>query len=159
MRLLIQRSLDPVPYRGAYFRISADAEHPTRGSVVLAPPAEWGDDASALALLLGLALALGKPAGAGGAPIRQYWLSPDLQLEGKMGSEASPRIAAEVHRLGARVEKEWDRFLGNVFARLRGHTRGDQHLAYADAGWDADQPAVRVTAWPPLTGETLPPLQ
>ena len=53
MRLLIQRSPDPVPYRGAYFRISADAEQPTRGSVVLAPAAEWGDDAPALALLLG----------------------------------------------------------------------------------------------------------
>lgn len=157
MYLIVQQSPDPVPYRGAYFRLASRDGLPSRGSVVLAPPEPTGDDLEALARLLGLAVALGEP-GAGGTAIRQHWLTPELRLQGKLDSEISPRHAAEAERISARIETEWARFLGNCFARLRGESRGDSHLEYPGGVWNADQPTVRITAWPPLGGVVLPEL-
>jgi hypothetical protein len=158
MYLLFQRSPDPVPYRGAYFRISPEGGDPARGSIGLPPetPTESGE--KELALLLGLVLALGD-APAGGAPIRQFWLNEELGFEGKMGSNLAPHHAREAHRLAERIRAEWPRFLGSAIARLRGESRGDSHFRYPDGAWDRDHPAVLVTAWPPLPGEPLPPLE
>lgn len=154
MRLLIQRSPEPVPYRGAYFRISATGEEPARGSIVLPP---GGDDPEGLALLLGLVVTLGD-APAGGTPIRQFWLGDDLRLEGKMGSEVASRHAEAAEWVAARIHSEWERFLGSAFARLRGEARGDAHFAFPGGAWDPERPGVRVTSWPPLPGAALPPL-
>ena len=158
MVLLIQRSPDPVPYRGAYFRISGVDAHPTRGSVVLPPQEAFGDDTEGLSLLLGLAIALGE-AGTGTVPIRQHWLSADLRLEGKMGTEIAARQAEEANRLATRIRADWDRFLANGLARLRGEERGSAHFRFPGDGWAADRPGVLVTAWPPLPGESLPFLE
>ncbi|HEU0055376.1 MAG TPA: hypothetical protein VFQ39_19445 [Longimicrobium sp.] len=158
MRLVIQRSPDPVPYRGAYFRIAPEGGNPSRASVVLAPPGDRGDDANALAHLLALAVVLGD-APAGGAPISQHWLEEDGKIEGKLGSPLSPRHTERARTLAARIAGEWDRFLAAAFARLRGEARGDAHFRFPDGGWSAEQPSVLVTAWPPLEGETLPTLE
>jgi hypothetical protein len=158
MRLVLQRSPDPVPYRGAFFRIAPAGGEPARASVVLAPPEARGDDREALALLLGLVVALGEGR-PGGAPISQHWLSDDLRLEGKLGSELAPRHDAEARRVAARIGAEWERFLANAFARLAGEARGDAHFRFPPQGWSADEPAVVVIAWPPLDGEALPPLE
>lgn len=157
MRLLIQRSTEPVPYRGAYFRLAATEGESARGAVVLPPLLDGGDEAEALARLLGLALALGDPPG--GPPIRQYWLQADGSIRGKANSELGARQAAEAERLARRVRSEWDRFLANALARLRGEPRGDAHFRYPAEDWDVERPAVQVTAWPPLEGERLPTLE
>ena len=159
MLLLLQRPVDAVPFRGAYFRIAPQAGQPARGSVVLADREKAGGDVTPLAMLLGLVITLGDPP-AGGAPIRQHWLSEEMQLEGKMGTEISPRHAGEARRLAERIEAEWDRFLASALARLRGEERGDAHLRFfPQEGWDPEHPAARVVAWPPLPGESLPPLE
>ncbi len=158
MLLLLQRSPDPVPYRGAYFRIAGSGGDPARGSVVLPPAEVRGEDAPALALLLGLVIVLGDPR-AGGAPIRQHWLSDELRLEGKLGSEISPRHADEADRLARRIVEEWSRFLRAAFARLAGEPRGDAHFRFPAEGWSAERPATRIVAWPPLGDESLPPLE
>jgi hypothetical protein len=158
MRLVIQRSPDPVPYRGAYFRITGAEGEPGRAGLVLAPAQEGEQDRDTLARLLGLALALGD-AGEGGAPIRQIWLDEESAFQGKMGSGISPRHAAEAERLAQRVQREWGRFLDNALYRLRGEARGDAHFRFPDEGWSAEQPATRVIRWPPLPGEQLPELE
>lgn len=158
MYLLLQRSPDPVPYRGAYFRIAPSDGRLARGSIILPRAAVRSEDAEGLALLIGLAIALGDPPG-GGTPIRQHWLREDLRLEGKMGSEISPRHAAEAARVAARVGTDWERFLGSAFARLRGERRGDAHFRFPGGTWDAERPATFVAAWPPLPGEVLPTLE
>ena len=158
MRLVIQRSPDPVPYRGAYFRISPPEEAPARASVVLGPAGDADADREALALLLGLAIALGEGR-PGGAPISQHWLTDALAFEGKMGSELAPRHDEEARRVAVRVGAEWERFLGSALARLAGEARGDAHFRFAPEGWSPDAPAAIVAAWPPLEGEVLPPLE
>jgi hypothetical protein len=158
MRLSLHRSPDPVPYRGAYFRIAPEGGRPARATVVLAPSGTRGDDAEALALLLGLALALGDVQH-GGAPISQHWLADDGAFEGKLGSALSPRHAERAKSLAARISAEWRRFMAGAFARLRGEERGDAHFRWPDAGWDAESPTVLVTAWPPLEGEAFPALE
>lgn len=157
MRLLIQRSPEPVPYRGAYFRIAGSEGGPARGSLVLAPSSPRAADEEVLARLLGLALALGDPAG--GPPIRQFWLQEDLHFAGKRDSDLAPAHAARAERLARRVQEEWSRFLGSALARLRGEPRGDAHFRFPEDGWSAERPAVLVTAWPPLPGEALPELE
>jgi hypothetical protein len=158
MVLMIQRSPDPVPYRGAYFRISAADSSPTRGSVVLPPQEVFGDDTEGLSLLLGLAIVLGEPR-MGTAPIRQHWLSADLRLEGKMGAEIAAPQAEAASEIATRIRVDWHRFLANALARLSGEERGSAHFRFPADGWDVDRPAILVTAWPPLAGQPLPPLE
>lgn len=156
---MLQRSPDSMPYRGTFFRIGGEGGEPTRGSIVLAPAeGDGAGDREVLARMLGLAIALGEGAG-GGAPIRQYWLSPEGRLHGKLDSEVAPHHAAEAERLGGRLLAEWGRFLDSGLARLRGEPRGDAHFRFPDGGWDPDAPAVRITRWPPLPGEALPTLE
>lgn len=157
MRFLIQRSPEPVPYRGAYFRIAGAPGEPARVSVVLAPPAEGVDDSEVLTRLLGLTLALGDPEG--GPPIRQFWLEEDFRVAGRMDSELAPAHASRAEELAHLVRTEWDRFLGSALARLRGEPRGDAHFRFPDPGWSPERPAVEVTAWPPLPGVPLPELR
>lgn len=158
MRLLLQRSPDPVPYRGAYFRIHEGEGAPARGGIVLPPASAHEDDDNALALLLGLAIALGDPP-AGGSPIRQYWLDSEGRLTGRTGSELASGHVAAAERVAERLRTEWTRFLTNALARLRGEPRGDEHFRYPAGEWDRDRAAVLVTRWPPLSGERLPPLE
>ncbi len=158
MLLLLQRSAEAVAYRGAFFRISGGGAEPARASIVLPPDTPDADDAPSLALLLGLAIVLGEPAEGAGAPIRQHWLSTEMQLQGKMGSEISPRHAAEAQRLAERIASEWARFLSNALARLAGAESGDAHFRFPPEGRGPAGPAVRVVAWPPLQGESLPSL-
>lgn len=156
MRLLLQRSIEPVPYLGAFFRIAGTEADPARASLVLSPdPGEPGDE-EVLARLLGLALALGDPVG--GPPIRQFWLEEDLRFAGRMESPLAPATAGRAEALARRVREEWRRFLGNALARLRGETRGDAHFRFPGGAWSPERPAVLVTAWPPLPGEALPEL-
>lgn len=157
MRLLIQRAFEPVPYRGAHFRISPGGGEPARSAIVLQPAPEH-DDRDVLALLFGLAVSLRDPPG-GGAPIRQYWLSTDGVLEGKIGAELPPARAATAGRLAERILREWERFLSNALLRLAGEERGSAHFAFPEAGWDPERAAVRVLTWPPLPGEVLPELE
>lgn len=157
MRLLIQRASEPIPYRGAHFRIAPRAGEPARSAVVL-PAAPGVDDRDVLALLLGLVLSLGDPPG-GGAPIRQYWLSATGALEGKLGTELPAGRVATAERLGGRIRDEWDRFLSNALLRLAGEERGSAHFVFPEGGWDAERATVRVLTWPPLPGEALPELE
>lgn len=157
MRLHIQRASEPLPYRGAYFRIAPEGGEPARSAIVL-PAVREDDDQGALALLLGLALSLGDPPG-GGAPIRQYWLSATGALEGKLGTELPAARAASAERLAGRIQGEWRRFLSNALLRLAGEERGSAHFAFPEGGWDAERATVRVLTWPPLPGEALPELE
>lgn len=146
MKVVIQRSTEPVPYRGAFFRVAGEE---ARAGLTLAP----GAGGDTLALLLALTLVFGN---AGGPAIRQYWVGEDGEVEGKMATELAPRHAGEVRRVAERVRAEWDRFIASALARLDGEERGSAHFAWPPGGWSADRPAVAVTRWPPLEGEVLP---
>ncbi len=157
MRLLIQRSPDPVPYLGAYFRIARSEGEPSRGSLLLAPSSSSVPDEEVLARLLGLAFVLGDPTG--GPPIRQFWLEEGLRFAGKMDSDLAPAHAKRAEALARRLGEAWDRFLDNALARLEGEPRGDAHFRFPGGDWSAERPAVLVTAWPPLGGVALPELE
>lgn len=154
MRFSVQRTREEAPYAAAYFRIQGQGAEPSRGSVVLSP----GAGPAELARMLGLVLALGEGSG-GSAPIRQLWLQADGRIQGKMGSDLSARHADEAERLTERVRGEWAVFVDKALARLRGEEVGGAHFRFPEPSWDPEQPAVLVTRWPPLEGESLPVLE